>query len=40
MFDSGEQPIGKTVNIKFDAQGKFPVRCAIHPLMELTVDVK
>ena len=39
-FDSGEQPIGKTVEIKFDKQGLFAVRCAIHPLMRLTVTVK
>ncbi len=39
-FDSGEQPIGKTVEIKFDKRGRFAVRCAIHPLMRLTVEVK
>ncbi len=39
-FDSGEQPIGKTVKIKFHKRGRFAVRCAIHPLMRLTVDVK
>lgn len=40
QFDSGEQPIGKTVEIKFDSHGRFAVRCAIHPLMQLTVVVK
>lgn len=39
-FDSGEQPIGKTVAITFKKQGKFVVGCAIHPLMRLTVEVK
>ena len=39
-FDSGEQPIGKTIKIDFDKQGRFAVRCAIHPLMRLTVEVK
>ena len=39
-FDSGEQPIGKTVEIKFDKQGRFEVGCAIHPLMRLTVEIE
>ena len=39
-FDSGEQPIGDTVDLKFDESGTFLVRCAIHPTMRLTVTVK
>ena len=39
-FDSGEQPMGKTVEIKFDKNGSFAVRCAIHPLMRLLIKVK
>lgn len=39
-FDSGEQPMGKTVDLKFDKQGRFTVRCAIHPLMRLLIKVK
>ena len=38
-FDSGEQPMGKTVELKFDKQGRFAIRCAIHPLMRLIVKV-
>ncbi len=39
-FDSGEQPIGATVDLRFDERGTFLVRCAIHPTMRLTVTVK
>jgi plastocyanin len=39
-FDSGEQPIGATVDLRFDADGTFPVRCAIHPTMRLNVTVR
>ena len=39
-FDSGEQPIGATVDLKFDEKGTFLVRCAIHPTMRLSVTVK
>jgi plastocyanin len=38
-FDSGEQPMGKTVELKFDKRGRFAIRCAIHPLMRLIVSV-
>lgn len=38
-FDSGEQPMGKTVELKFDKQGRFAIRCAIHPLMRLMISV-
>lgn len=40
QFDSGEQPIGKTVDVTFDVPGVFTVRCAIHPTMHLKVTVK
>lgn len=39
-FDSGEQPIGKTIELKFDQPGIYDVYCAIHPTMHLTVTVK
>ena len=39
-FDSGEQPVGKTVVLTFDKEGRFAIRCAIHPLMRLDVEVK
>ena len=39
-FDSGEQPVGKTVELHFDKAGTYPVRCAIHPTMRLQVTVK
>jgi plastocyanin len=39
-FDSGEQPIGKTVELKFDRAGTFDVLCAIHPTMRLRVTAK
>jgi plastocyanin len=38
-FDSGEQPIGKNVDLVFDHAGNFPVQCAIHPTMHLEVVV-
>jgi plastocyanin len=39
-FDSGEQPIGTTVDVPFDSAGTFPVSCAIHPTMRLIVTVE
>jgi plastocyanin len=39
-FDSGEQPIGTTVDVRFDKAGTFDVLCAIHPTMHLRVVVK
>jgi plastocyanin len=39
-FDSGEQPIGTTVDLRFDRAGNFDVLCAIHPTMRLRVTVK
>jgi plastocyanin len=38
-FDSGEQSVGNEVTLKFDREGKFAVRCAIHPTMHLDVTV-
>jgi plastocyanin len=38
-FDSGEQAVGNEVTLKFDREGKFAVRCAIHPTMHLDVTV-
>jgi plastocyanin len=39
-FDSGEQPIGTTVEVRFDRTGNFEILCAIHPTMHLRVTVK
>jgi plastocyanin len=39
-FDSGEQPVGTTVDVPFGSTGTFPVSCAIHPTMRLTVTVE
>lgn len=39
-FDSGEQPPGKNVRIRFDKNGMFEVRCDIHPKMLLRVRVE
>jgi plastocyanin len=38
-FDSGEQDAGNEVTIRFDHEGRFAVRCAIHPTMHLDVTV-
>jgi plastocyanin len=38
-FDSGEQPVGRTVELTFDKSGNFLVQCAIHPTMRLRVAV-
>ena len=39
-FDSGEQPVGATVDLEFDHAGTYHVLCAIHPTMHLVVTVK
>ena len=39
-FDSGEQPIGATADLRFDHAGNFLVRCAIDPTMRLAVTVQ
>jgi plastocyanin len=39
-FDSGEQPVGTTVDLRFDRSGTFPVQCAIHPTMRLEITVE
>ena len=38
-FDSGEQSVGNEVTLRFDREGHFAVRCAIHPTMHLDVTV-
>jgi plastocyanin len=38
-FDSGEQSVGNEVTLHFDHEGRFSVRCAIHPTMHLDVTV-
>lgn len=37
--DSGDIPPGEARGIAFTAAGTFVVRCAIHPLMKMTVEV-
>ena len=39
-FDSGEQPPGTAVDIRFPALGAYVVLCAIHPKMRLNVIVR
>ena len=39
-FDSGEQPPGRRVSIKFPRAGVFDVQCDIHPKMLLKVTVE
>lgn len=39
-FDSGEQPVGTTVDLRFDHPGTYDVQCAIHPTMHLLVKVQ
>lgn len=39
-FDSGEEPIGASVELRFDQPGTYDVQCAIHPTMHLYVTVK
>jgi len=38
--DLGLQKPGVTINYRFDKDGKFVVRCSIHPTMKMTVTVK
>ena len=40
QFDSGEEPIGKSVDLTFGTAGTYTVLCAIHPTMRLTVTVE
>ena len=39
-YDSGEQPIGTMVDVRFDKAGNYDVLCAIHPTMRLRITVK
>jgi len=39
-FDSGEQKVGHDVTLRFDREGRFAVRCAIHPTMRLDIAVE
>ena len=38
--DQGLQKPGETISKKFDAPGKYEIRCAIHPRMKMSVEVK
>lgn len=35
----GLQKAGETVDLSFDKEGRFTVRCGIHPRMHMTVSV-
>jgi plastocyanin len=39
-FDSGDQPVGASVNLEFDHPGTFHVLCTFHATMDLLVMVK
>lgn len=38
-FDLGSYPKGETKKIVFDKAGKIDVECAIHPNMQMTIEV-
>ena len=39
-IDKGLQKPGESIEQKFDAAGKFMIRCSIHPKMKMTIAVK
>lgn len=39
-FDTGEQPPGTAINVRFPAAGSYTVLCGIHPRMRLVVSVR
>lgn len=39
-YNSGLQDPGQNIDVLFDKQGKFKVRCGIHPKMKVSVTVK
>lgn len=39
-FDTGEQPPGTVMNVKFPTAGSYTVLCGIHPRMRLVVSVR
>jgi len=39
-FDLGSYKKGNTKKITFDKPGKIQVECAIHPKMQMTIDVQ
>jgi plastocyanin len=40
MFDLGSYPQGQSKSVKFTKPGKVEVECAIHPQMQMVVEVK
>ena len=38
--DKGLQKPGETIDVAFAKLGRYTVRCAIHPKMKMTVDVR
>ena len=39
-FDLGSYPKGETKKVVFDKPGKIEVECAIHPNMQMTINVE
>jgi plastocyanin len=39
-FDLGSYPKGQSKSVTFDKPGKADIECAIHPQMQLTIEVK
>lgn len=39
-FDLGSYPKGKFKSVTFDKSGTVEVECAIHPTMEMTIEVE
>jgi len=39
-FDLGSYPKGETKKVTFDKPGKVEVECAIHPNMQMTIEVE
>ncbi len=39
-FDSGPTPAGQSRSVTFDKPGKVEVECAVHPDMQMVIEVK
>lgn len=40
MFDLGSYPQGESKSVTFDTAGTVEIECAIHPNMQMTINVK